>query len=189
MPYTTFFMLQIVKGIICFWSSIRWCVLSLINTWKCQYGIPSVKRPLINCSTLKLTCKCIFRWFSACLAVTLCSFRLRYSTKGTIVKKMPILNKNIVHLVDDMFWNMGFKTEKQTEMVISVILIILIIRIILIISYYRCIILIIRIILIKSIIHIILIISFSGAYGTRYRGSHLAGQTRSHCPDCWWVGW
>ena len=31
---------------------------------------------------------------------------------------------------------------------------------------------IIRIILILSIIRIILIISFSGAYGTRYRGSH-----------------
>ena len=172
-------MLHFVKGIICFWSSIRWWVLSLRNTWKCQYGIPSVKRPLMNCSTLKSTCKCIFRWFSACLAVTLCSFGLRYSSKGTIVKKMPILNKNIVHLVDDMFWNMGFKTEKQTEQVISIIHIISIIYIKVIIC----------IILIISVIRIILIISFSGAYGTRYRGSHLAGQTRSHCPDCWWVGW
>ena len=172
-------MLHFVKGIFCFWSSIRWWVLSLRNTWKCQYGIPSVKRPLMNCSTLKSTCKCIFRWFSACLAVTLCSFGLRYSSKGTIVKKMPILNKNIVHLVDDMFWNMGFKTEKQTEQVISIIHIISIIYIKVIIC----------IILIISVIRIILIISFSGAYGTRYRGSHLAGQTRSHCPDCWWVGW
>ena len=172
-------MLHFVKGIICFWSSIRWWVLSLRNTWKCQYGIPSVKRPLMNCSTLKSTCKCIFRWFSACLAVTLCSFGLRYSSKGTIVKKMPILNKNIVHLVDDMFWNMGFKTEKQTEQVISIIHIISIIYIKVIIC----------IILIISVIRIILIISFSGAYGTRYRGSHLAGQTRSHWPDCWWVGW
>ena len=49
------------------------------------------------------------------------------SSKGTIVKKMPILNKNIVHLVDDMFWNMGFKTEKQSELVISIIHIISII--------------------------------------------------------------
>jgi hypothetical protein len=87
---------------------------------------------------------------------------------------MPILNKNIVHLVDDMFWNMGFKTEKQTEQVISIIHIISIIYIKVIIC----------IILIISVIRIILIISFSGAYGTRYRGSHLAGQTRSHCPDC-----
>ena len=172
-------MLQFVKGIFCFWSSIRWWVLSLRNTWKCQYGILSVKRPLMNCSTLKLMCKCIFPWFSTCLAVTLCSFGLRYSSKGTIVKKMPILNKNIVHLVDDMFWNMGFKTEKQTEQVISIIHIISIIYIKVIIC----------IILIISVIRIILIISFSGAYGTRYRGSHLAGQTRSHCPDCWWVGW
>ena len=172
-------MLHFVKGIFCFWSSIRWWVLSLRNTWKCQYGILSVKRPLMNCSTLKSMCKCIFRWFSACLAVTLCSFGLRYSSKGTIVKKMPILYKNIVHLVDDMFWNMGFKTEKQTEQVISIIHIISIIYIEVIICN----------ILIISVIRIILIISFSGAYGTRYRGSHLAGQTRSHCPDCWWVGW
>ena len=172
-------MLNFVKGIFCFWSSIRWWVLSLRNTWKCQYGIPSVKGPLMTCSKLKSMCKCIFRWFSACLAVTLCSFGLRYSSKGTIVKKMPILNKNIVHLVDDMFWNMGFKTEKQTEQVISIIHIISIIYIKVIIC----------IILIISVIRIILILSFSGAYGTRYRGSHLAGQTRSHCPDCWWVGW
>ena len=61
--------------------------------------------------------------------MTLCSFGLRYSSKGTIVKKMPILNKNIVHLVDDMFWNMGFKTKKQTELVISIIHIISIILI------------------------------------------------------------
>ena len=41
---------------------------------------------------------------------------------------MPILNKNIVHLVDNMFWNMGFKTQIQADKVISVIHIILIIR-------------------------------------------------------------
>ena len=114
-----------VKGTFCFWSWIRWCVLSWRNTWKCQYGIPSVKRPLMNGSKLKSMCKCIFRWFSACLAVTLCSFDLRYSSKGSIVKKMPILNKNIVHLVDDMFWNMGFKTETHAEKVVSIIHIIL----------------------------------------------------------------
>ena len=37
--------------------------------------------------------------------MTLCSVGLRYSAKGAFTKKMPILNKNIVHLVDDMFWN------------------------------------------------------------------------------------
>ena len=72
---------------------------------------------------------------------------------------MPLLNKNIVHLVYDMFWNMGFKTEKQTELVISIIHIISII-------YIKVV---IYIILIISVIRIILIISFSGAYGTRYR--------------------
>ena len=133
-------MLNFVKDIFCFWSSIKWWVLSLRNTWKCQYGIPSVKRPLMNCSKLKSLCKCIFRRFSACLAVTLCSFGLRHSSKGSFVKKMPILNKNIVHLVDDMFWNMGFKTEKQTKQVISIVHIISIIFIIHIIPIkYYCI--------------------------------------------------
>ena len=44
-----------------------------------------------------------------------------YSVKGTVVKKIFILNKNIVHLIDDIFWNMGFKTETQAEKVILII--------------------------------------------------------------------
>ncbi len=48
---------------------------------------------------------------------------------------MFILNKNIVHLIDDIFWNMGFKTETQAEKVIIcinfIMLIMLIISIIL----------------------------------------------------------
>ena len=62
---------------------------------------------------------------------------------------MPILNKNIVHLIDDMFWNMGFKTETQAEKVISIMYIISIMAIILLI----------RINVVMLIIHIILIIS------------------------------
>jgi hypothetical protein len=54
-----------------------------------------------------------------------------------------MLNKNIVHLIDDIFWNMGFKTETQADKVI-----IPIIRIIAIIYIIR----IIRIILIMRII-------------------------------------
>ena len=32
-----------------------------------------------------------------------------------------MLNKNIVHLIDDIFWNMGFKTETQADKVMSII--------------------------------------------------------------------
>jgi hypothetical protein len=53
-----------------------------------------------------------------------------YSVKGTVVKKIFILNKNIVHLIDDMFWYMGFKTESQAEKVIVIIRFILFITII-----------------------------------------------------------
>ena len=45
-----------------------------------------------------------------------------------------MLNKNIVHLIDDIFWNMGFKTETQADKVMPIIRIIYIIRIISVIS-------------------------------------------------------
>ncbi len=44
-----------------------------------------------------------------------------YSVKGTVVKKVFILNKNNVHLIDDIFWHMEFKTETQAEMFILII--------------------------------------------------------------------
>jgi hypothetical protein len=43
------------------------------------------------------------------------------SVKGTVVKKIFILNKKIVHWIDDIFWHMGFKTETQAEKVILII--------------------------------------------------------------------
>lgn len=48
-----------------------------------------------------------------------------YNAKGTVAKKIFILNKNIVHLIDDIFWHLGFKTETQAEKVIIIIHIIL----------------------------------------------------------------
>ena len=35
------------------------------------------------------------------------------SSMGTVVKKISMLNKNLVNLIDDIFWIMGFKTESQ----------------------------------------------------------------------------
>ena len=71
---------------------------------------------------------------------TSCPFRCRHSAKGTFVKKIPLINKNLIHLIDDIFWNLGFKNAEKAEKVIAIIRIILIIdvifliRIILIIS-------------------------------------------------------
>ncbi len=56
------------------------------------------------------------------------------SYSGTVVNKIFILNKNIVHLIDDMFWYMGFKTESQAEKVILIIRFILFITIITLIT-------------------------------------------------------
>ncbi len=41
----------------------------------------------------------------------------RVSSKGGPARKIYILNKNIVHLVDDFFWYMVFKTTLDAERV------------------------------------------------------------------------
>ncbi len=74
--------------------------------------------------------------------MTSCLFRRRYSAEGTVVKKISWINKSLIHLIDDIFWNLGFKNETQAEKVIVIICIILIAYIICII----CIILILSII-------------------------------------------
>jgi hypothetical protein len=56
-------------------------------------------------------------------------FLFRYSAIGLISRKVFMLNKNIVHLIDDIFWNMGFKTETQADKVMHIISIIRIISI------------------------------------------------------------
>jgi hypothetical protein len=60
-----------------------------------------------------------------------------YSVKGTVVKKIFLLSKNIVHLIDNMFWYMGFKTESQAEKVILIIHFILFTTIITLITLIR----------------------------------------------------
>jgi len=72
------------------------------------------------------------------MSLTSCLFRCSHSAKGTL--KIPLINKNLFHLIDDIFWTLGFKTAEKAEKVIVIIRIILIIyvisfiRIILIIS-------------------------------------------------------
>ena len=41
------------------------------------------------------------------------------SSKGLFVKKQYLVNENIVHLVDNIFWHMGFKTPSDAEKVIT----------------------------------------------------------------------
>ena len=60
---------------------------------------------------------------------------------GLFVKKVYVLSKGIVHLIDDIFWNCGFKTETSGEQVIIVIIgFILLIQIIVIIGFINVII-------------------------------------------------
>ncbi len=67
--------------------------------------------------------------------LTSCLFRGRYSAKGTVVKKIALINKNLFHLIDDIFWTLGFKTAEKAEKVIVIVRIILIIFVILIYTY------------------------------------------------------
>ncbi len=47
------------------------------------------------------------------MSLTSCLFRRRHPAKKTIVKKIRLINKDLIHLIDDIFRNLGFKDEKQ----------------------------------------------------------------------------
>jgi hypothetical protein len=64
--------------------------------------------------------------FMVDMSLTSCLFRRRYSAKGTVVKKISLISKSLIHLINDIFWNLGFKNETQAEKVIVIIRIILI---------------------------------------------------------------
>ncbi len=51
--------------------------------------------------------------------------RASRSSTDEFVKKEYILNKNIVHLLDDIFWNMSFKNPTHADRVIMFIIFIL----------------------------------------------------------------
>jgi hypothetical protein len=85
--------------------------------------------------------KAILPFLVKYFGMPICLFRHRYSAKGTIVRKISLINKSLIRLIDDIFWNLGFKNETQAEKVIVIIHSILIIHIMRII----CIILIISV--------------------------------------------
>ena len=81
--------------------------------------------------------------------------RASRSSADEFVKKEYLLNKNIVHLIDDIVWHMSFKNPTHADRVIMLImLIMLIVRNILII----CIMVIMRVMPITRIMVIIFII-------------------------------
>ena len=112
-----------------------------------------------------------------------------HSSKGGFMKNMYLLNKNIVHLIDDIFCNMGLKTETQAEKVIIWIRFIMCIMLIndimpiIVIMFIIHIMRIIYIILIMCIILIMLIFSFLGSYFSGACRSRVAGQTRRYRPN------
>ncbi len=59
------------------------------------------------------------------MSLTSCLFRRRHPAKKTIVKKISLFNKNMIYLIDEIFWNSGFKNETQAEKVIMCIILII----------------------------------------------------------------
>jgi hypothetical protein len=72
------------------------------------------------------------------MSLTSCLFRRRHPANKTIVEKIRLFDKNMIYLIDEIFWNLGFKNKTQAEKVIKCIILIIHIisltRIILIIS-------------------------------------------------------
>ena len=77
-----------------------------------------VSRPVDGCSSGHVRIVCLI---AGCRLSWLFVVHVRHSSKGGVIKKMYILNKNIVHLIDDIFWNMGFKTETHGEKVLCLL--------------------------------------------------------------------
>jgi hypothetical protein len=131
--------------VIGFSLSLSWIRLFVPSLWKpsaCPCFIQHVKRPWTHYWMLKSTCKCLIDWMWKSLLTSCLCFH-RYSSKGTVVKKVSLINKGLFHLIDDIFWNLGFKNETHADKVTMLI------RIIRIISTIR----------IKRFMSIILIIS------------------------------
>ncbi len=42
-----------------------------------------------------------------------CIFSYRYSSKGTVAKSISLFNQKLVHVINDVIWNLGFKAETQ----------------------------------------------------------------------------
>ncbi len=53
--------------------------------------------------------------------LTSCLFLHRYSAKRIVVEKISVIKKALFHLIDDIFWNLGFKNETQADKVIILI--------------------------------------------------------------------
>ncbi len=67
--------------------------------------------------------------------MTYCLFcRRRHSINGAFVRKISVINKKFFHLIDDIFWKLGFKNETKAEKVINILHIIHVLHIILLVS-------------------------------------------------------
>ncbi len=118
-----------------FWSWIRWFVLSWWNTSK-YVSLASIRWKGTWCPDGGSD------WYESLFCLGFCMFLdwlctllpHRVSLKGSVVKKMQMLNKRLVHLVDDFFF-LGFKEAVQAEKVFKFIIFIIYIRLLMFINF------------------------------------------------------
>ncbi len=163
-------------------SWIKLCVSSWSSTLTCIYGIRQMSNPLTCLWRMSWTRECyLFQCLLGCAwaALGVCTSR---SSTDEFLKKEYLVNKNIVHLINHIFWHMPFKNPTHADRVIMLIMFIIhvIMTIILIIRFMV-------IIRIMVSIHIILIF-ISGPYRLGPCRSRVAEQACHHCTGGWWVG-
>ncbi len=103
------------EGFSCFMFWIKLCVSSWSSTLTCLYGA-RLMRNLGTC-VWRLSWTYKYYLFRCLLGCAWPAFGVRASRSSTdeFFKKENILNKTIVHLIDDIFWNMPFKTPTQAD--------------------------------------------------------------------------
>ncbi len=96
----------------------HWCAERGGGGFLPEPGHPAQGTPWTHYWMLKSTCECLSD--SRCVCILISFFRHRYSAKGTIVKKISVINKGLFHLINDIFWNLGFNNETQADKVIVI---------------------------------------------------------------------
>ncbi len=121
--YMNYFHITSCVVVIGFSVCLSWIRLFVPSLWKlstCPFFILHVKRAWTHYSMPKSTCKYLFVWISVNY-LTFCLFRHTNSAKGAVIRKISVINKNLFHLIDDIFWNLGFTNETHAEKVIRLI--------------------------------------------------------------------
>ncbi len=98
-----------LKDFSCFMCWIRLCVPSWSSTLTCLFGIRLMRNPWTCLWRPSWTCECYVFQCLLCCAWSALIVRASRSSTDEFLMKEYLVNKNIVHMIDDIFWHMPFK--------------------------------------------------------------------------------